>query len=240
MTRPLLGGWLAVCGLKREAQIWGGRAVVGGGQTERLADKIETALIAGRVRGLVSFGLAGALGVDLAVGDVVVASDVVHAGEGWPCDPATVEVLAVLLGVAPRVVVGSATVVADPAAKPALSVAGAAVDMESQVAARAAVRYGLPLAVLRVISDAADDVLPPAAIAGFRADGDIDVAAVVSALVRDPRQLPALLAAGRNSGVAFRRLKEVRAALGYDFLLPRLGGEGGREADGRGRGRADK
>ncbi len=212
--RGLLGGWLAVCGLKREAQIWAGRAVVGGGQAERLADTIETALIAGRVRGLVSFGLAGALSSGLAVGDAVVGEAVVQGGERWACDAAIAEALANRLGAPLCVVVGSETVAADPAAKRALGAMGSAVDMESHIAARAAASHGLPFAVVRVVSDAAEHVLPPAAIAGFREDGDIDVAAVIAALARDPRQLPALVQAGRNSSVAFKRLNAMRAALG--------------------------
>jgi len=210
----LLGGWLAVVGLKREAQIWGGRAVVGGGQAERLAAKIEAAIAGSKPPGLLSFGLAGALASDLSVGDVVIASEIVQGGERWPCDAAMVGALSSRFGVQPRVMVGSGVVVAGAAAKRVLSAQGAAVDMESQVVARAANRHGLPLAVFRVISDAAGHVLPPAALAGFREDGGIDVAAVIVALARDPRQLPALLEAGRNSGLAFKRLKAARAALG--------------------------
>jgi hypothetical protein len=104
--------------------------------------------------------------------------------------------------------------VADPDGKAALGARAAAVDMESQVAAAAAERHGLRLAVLRVVSDAAGHSLPPAAIAGFREDGGIDVAAVIAALARDPRQLPALLETGRNSSLAFGRLRAVRARLG--------------------------
>jgi nucleoside phosphorylase len=46
-----------------------------------------------------------------------------------------------------------------------------AVDMESHVAARVAARRGLPFAVVRVISDSADEALPPAAQIGMKPDG---------------------------------------------------------------------
>jgi len=210
---PLLSGWLAVCGLKREAQIWGGPAVVGGGRSERLAGLIEAAIAETRPRGLVSFGLAGALAADLEVGDALIAGAVVTDRERWDCDHPVSDALAAVLGLPIVDVFGSDQVIAGLEAKQALNRLGAAVDMESQVASRAAARHGLPLVVLRVISDAADDVLPPAAMAGFRDDGGIDVLAVISALARDPRQLPDLMKMGRNSGQAFKRLKEVRGQL---------------------------
>jgi len=210
----LLSGWLAVCGLKREAQIWGGPAVVGGGRADRLDGLIEAAITEARPPGLVSFGLAGALAADLSVGGALVGRSVVTDQERWDCDIAVSQALASALDLPTVDVFGSDQVVAGLEAKRALNRLAAAVDMESQVAARVAARHGLPLVVLRVISDAADDILPPAAMAGFREDGGIDVLAVVAALARDPRQLPALIHTGRNSGLAFRRLKDVRARLG--------------------------
>ncbi len=211
---PLLDGWLAVCGLKREAQLWGGRAVVGGGQADRLDGLIEAAITEARPRGLVSFGLAGALAADLEVGDALIAGAVVTDRERWDCDHAASAALASALALPIVDLFGSDRVVAGLEAKRALNRLGAAVDMESQVAARAAARHGLPLVVLRVISDAADHILPPAALAGFREDGGIDVLAVMAALARDPRQLPDLMRMGRNSGVAFGRLKAIRTRLG--------------------------
>ncbi len=211
MTGPpaasLLSGWLAVCGLQREAKLWGGRAVVGGGQSDQLARRLETAIMEGRPPGLVSFGLAGALAADLNVGDALIAGSVVTDRERWDCDQAVSKTLAAALGLPIVDLFGSDQVIAGLEAKRALNRLGAAVDMESQAAARVAGRHGLPLVVLRVISDAADDVLPPAAVAGFREDGGIDVLAVIAALARDPRQLPDLMKMGRNSGVAFGRLR---------------------------------
>lgn len=208
MTPPL-AGWLAVCGLHQEARIWGGRAVIGGGRADRLAANIDAAIAAARPVGLVSFGLAGALSPTLAVGDGVVGDAVITDSERFACDPATAAATAATLGLPILGVFGADRVVADLAGKRALSGSAAVVDMESQVAARAAARHGLPLAVLRVVSDAAHDVLPPAAVAGFGADGGVDVLAVIFALARDPRQLPGLLRMARNSGVAFAALKRV-------------------------------
>ena len=93
-----------------------------------------------------------------------------------------------------------------------------AVDMESHVAAAVAARHGLPFAVARVVSDAADRSLPKAAQAGMAADGSMDIGAVLSALARDPRQLPALIRVGREAETAFRVLRR-----GRDLLGPGIG-----------------
>ena len=209
----LLAGWLAVCGLKREAAIWGDRAVVGGGRADRLAERLRAMIQDSRPQGLVSFGLAGALSPALAVGEVVIGETVMFGAQSWACDAEAAQALSLRLATAPLRVLGVDHVVADTAEKAVLAARADIIDMESQVAAEVAEREGLPLAVLRVVSDGAGHVLPPAAIAGFREDGEIDVSAVVAALARDPRQLPALIEMGRNSGLAFRRLKAVRGGL---------------------------
>ena len=118
-------------------------------------------------------------------------------------------------------IAASDVMVVDAAAKAALHAAtGAlAVDMESHVAAAFAAAHGLPFAALRVISDGADRALPKAAQAGMKADGGMDVLAVLRALARDPGQLPALIRTGLEAEVAFRQL----ALLNRHDLLGRLG-----------------
>ena len=179
-----------------------------------LAERLERALIEYRPDALLSFGVAGGLDPALQVGDVVTAIAVATPdGERFQTDEAWCAKIATSTGARRIDMVGSAKVAATPLDKAALLRFGAAVDMESQVAARIAARHGLPFAVLRVISDTSDDVLPPAAVAGMRADGDIDVMAVLARLATDPRQLSALMRVGRNAGRAFRRLEDVRACL---------------------------
>ena len=118
-------------------------------------------------------------------------------------------------------IAGSDVMLVDAAAKAALHTAtGAlAVDMESHVAAAFAAAHGIPFAALRVISDDANRALPSAAQAGMKKDGGMDVLAVLKALARDPRQLPALIRTGREAEVAFRQL----ALLNRHDLLGRLG-----------------
>jgi hypothetical protein len=93
-----------------------------------------------------------------------------------------------------------------------------AVDMESHVAARFCAKHGLPLAVLRAVSDGADHALPPAAQRGMRADGSMDIGAVMRALAADPRQLPALIRTGLEAEKGFRALLR-----GHHLLGPTLG-----------------
>jgi len=116
-------------------------------------------------------------------------------------------------------IAGVGAPVADAAAKTALFAAtgAAAVDMESAVVARAAQRHGLPFAILRVIADPAHRPLPGAALVAMGADGEVDLVAVLRALILDPRQLPALIRLARDSRGAFAALGRARAALGEDF-----------------------
>jgi adenosylhomocysteine nucleosidase len=81
-----------------------------------------------------------------------------------------------------------------------------AVDMESQVAARFAASRNLPLAALRVISDDASHVLPPAALVAMKPDGGIAIVRVLGSLLRRPQQVPALIRTARTSNKAFAEL----------------------------------
>ncbi|HEY5085347.1 MAG TPA: hypothetical protein VII48_12530, partial [Rhizomicrobium sp.] len=81
-----------------------------------------------------------------------------------------------------------------------------AVDMESQVAARFAYQRNLPLAALRVISDDASHVLPPAALVAMKPDGGIALGRVLGSLLRHPLQMPSLIRTAKSSNKAFAEL----------------------------------
>jgi adenosylhomocysteine nucleosidase len=98
-----------------------------------------------------------------------------------------------------------------------------AVDMESAIVARAAQRHDLPFAILRVIADPAHRTLPSSALVAMRADGEVDLAAVLGALVRSPLELPALVRLALDSRAAFSALVRVRALLGPDFASVDVG-----------------
>ena len=113
-------------------------------------------------------------------------------------------------------VVGSNTILEDADSKAALyGRSGAlAVDMESHVAARFAFARGLPFAVLRVISDSAAHVLPPAALVAMKPDGGIAIGRVLRSLLRHPLQVPALIRTARGSNKAFAQLLRCRDLCG--------------------------
>ena len=213
---------LAVAGLKREAGIVGGAEVIvlAGGGAPDLAERIR-ALISADVAGLISIGIAGALDPALKVGDVVIATAVfgetrASADPGWRG-----RLGARLPGARQGVIAGVDHMVVDAPAKAALRQATGAlcVDMESHVAAGAAARAGLPFAAVRIISDAAGRALPRAAQVGMRPDGGVDLAAVIAALVADPRQLPALIRTGMEAEAAFKALVRARGRLGATLGL---------------------
>jgi hypothetical protein len=89
-----------------------------------------------------------------------------------------------------------------------------AVDMESQVAARFAYQRKLPLAGLRVISDDASHVLPPAALVAMKPDGGIALGRVLWSLLKKPAQIPALVHTARTSNKAFAGLLRCRDLCG--------------------------
>jgi hypothetical protein len=116
-------------------------------------------------------------------------------------------------------IAGAEAPVADDVGKTALFAAtgAVAVDMESVVVARAARRHGLPFAILRVVADPSHRSLPSAALVAMRADGEVDVGAVLGALARDLRQVPTLARLSVDARRAFSTLARARALLGPDF-----------------------
>jgi hopanoid-associated phosphorylase len=209
---------LAVTGLKREAEIAGGPGVVavtGGGDVKGLAEKLDA--LHGDIKGVISFGLAGGLSPLLKVGEVVIADQVISSSEQWRCNERWRVALAAKLGGAHQgPVAASETILEDAEGKAVLFAAtGAlAVDMESAVAARFAAARKLPFAVLRVISDDAKHVLPPAALVAMSPDGSIAIGRVLGSLLRHPLQVPSLVRMARTSGKAFKELLRCRGLCG--------------------------
>jgi adenosylhomocysteine nucleosidase len=201
---------LAVTGLSKEAKIVGVAdvvAVAGGGNAKSLAEKLNA--LHGDIRGVISIGLAGALSPLLKVGDVVIADQIITGTESWDCHGGwRVRLMARLAHAHQGLVFGSDVIIEKAETKSGLHTAtGAlAVDMESQVAARFAQERNLPLAGLRVISDDAAHVLPPAALVAMKPDGGIAITHVLGSLLRRPQQLPALIRTARTSNKAFAEL----------------------------------
>ncbi len=201
---------LAVTGLAKEAKIVGIAGVVavaGGGDGDRLTAKLDA--LHGDLRGVISIGLAGALSPHLKVGDVVIADQVLTGLEQWDCHEGWRVRLASRLPFAHQgQLFGSDVIIEKPETKAGLhdATGALAVDMESQVAARFAAKRNLPLAGLRVISDDASHVLPPAALVAMKPDGGIALGRVLGSLLKKPSQVPALIRTARASDKAFAEL----------------------------------
>lgn len=201
---------LAVTGLAKEAKLAGVAgvgAVAGGGDSDGLMANLNA--LHGDLRGVISIGLAGALSPHLNVGDVVIAEQIITGIETWDCHEGWRVRLTSRLPYAHQgQLFGSDVIIENAQTKSGLHTAtGAlAVDMESQVAARFAASRNLPLAGLRVISDDATHVLPPAALVAMRPDGGIALGRVLGSLLRKPNQVPALIRTARASNQAFAEL----------------------------------
>lgn len=211
---------LAVCGLAFEAAIARGPGVAaihgpGAALGERL-DRLPC-------RGILSFGIAGGLDPALPAGACVLARAVVTGEDELAADQRWLRSLqAALPQAVAGTIAGSADPVADAAAKAMLRKrSGAcAVDMESQMAALAARRLGVPFAALRVVADPAHRQVPACALAALGGDGRTAFLPLLFALAAKPAELPMLAVLAADALVARRRLRAARADAGALFGVP--------------------
>ena len=114
--------------------------------------------------------------------------------------------------------------VAEPSDKRALysETGAAAVDTESHIAARIAAEGQVPFAACRVVIDAVDMRLPPAAMVRLRPDGTADVAAVFRSVLKQPGQIPELVRTALDARVARSALYAGRQMLGAGLGFPQF------------------
>ena len=203
-------GLAFIVGLKAEARLVD-RAVVGGGGAAG-ARRAAAQAIEGGAGALVSFGLAGGLAPGLDAGALLVPRCVVAGGKRYQADTA---LSAALGGFSAEAMLAGEAVVTRAADKARLwQASGAeAVDLESGAVAEAAVAAGLPFAVLRAVCDPAWRTLPPAAAGALDAAGAIGLGRILASLARDPGQLAALVALGRDAARARRALARRLASI---------------------------
>jgi len=190
---------LCTSGLAVEAKIAraaGFSVVVGAGDRERTKALVETA--AARTKCLVSFGIAGGLAPGLKAGTVVVSGDVVSERQRWSVDALYRHRLSEFardIGAIEGPVFGATSILATQSEKRrAWTATGAlAVDLESEIVARAAARFGIPFLVLRTVADTARRDLPPASLIPLAVDGTPNCSRVVAAVLRRPSQLAGLI-----------------------------------------------
>jgi adenosylhomocysteine nucleosidase len=190
-------------------------AVAGGGDSLSLAGKLNA--LHGDIKGVISIGLGGGLSPLLKVGEVVIGDQVIAGSDSFRCDERWRVALAAKLPQAHQGPVAASEVILenrDDKAALYAKTGALAVDMESAVAARFAQARHLPFAALRVISDDAGHVLPPAALVAMKPDGGIALGRVLGSLLRHPWQVPALVRTARTSNKAFRELLRCRGLCG--------------------------
>ena len=216
-----------VCGLAMEAKIAAGddTVVVCSGDRKDLTAKLRD-VATPHMRGIVSFGLAGGLTLDLRPGAIIVANGVLALGEGFATDVAWARrMLALLPDARYADLAGVDRPLQLPSEKHALHrrTGAVAVDMESHIAGRIARERNLPFAALRVVIDPVEQMVPKAAVAGHRPDGTSDARAVAAALLKRPRDLPAVLRLALDAWTASRALLRCRRQLGARFALMDVG-----------------
>jgi adenosylhomocysteine nucleosidase len=223
---------VAVTGLMFEARIAAGPGitVICSGKQLQLRMSVRRGC-----DGIMSFGIAGGLAPNLPPGTCIVGRNIIAdhgryaTNHGWAAALMETALAATDRSAAIRHVVfgdiaGSEVPVACTKAKRLLheKTGAAAVDLESHVAARIAAEHRIPFAAFRIVTDPYDRALPPAAMVATRADGTVDVMAVVRSLIRCPTQLSTLFRLALDSWTARQSLVPSRRFLGPSLGLPDL------------------
>lgn len=188
----------------------------------QLKKALEAALRHG-CRGILSFGIAGGLSPHLEPGACVVARNIIAENGRYSSHPGwSQSLLKAVQGAIHADIAGSAVAIACARGKRSLheKTGAVAVDMESHVAAQVAADYRVPFAAFRVITDPSHRALPPAALVATRAEGTINVPAVVRSLMRHPKQVPTLIRVAMDSWAARQALVPSRRFLGPGLGLP--------------------
>jgi|SRR6185437_14620539 adenosylhomocysteine nucleosidase len=218
------GGVIAVTSLALEARIAQGPgvSVVLCNQSSHLGVRLEAAIALG-VSGIMSFGISGGLAPNLVAGDCVIASRVRNGHDAIATDRTwTKSLLEAIPGAIHAEIAGVDALLMNPLEKDRIhALTGAvAVDMESHIAAKIAFARRIPFAACRVIIDAANRTLPPAATVGLRQDGTADVVAVFRSVLQKPSQISDLVRTALDARIARRALRLRRNQLGVGLGIP--------------------
>lgn len=193
----------AITGLEAEARIArraGLKAKASGGIATRTLAVAKACLEDG-ADALLSFGIAGALAPHLAPGTLLLPHAVIaEDGARYRVDEAwRARVASVLAAAGARAEEGDILGASEPAASPLRKAAlfaetgAVAVDLESHLVARVAAAAKRPFLVLRAVADPASRALPPAAVNGLDEQGVPALGPVLASVLRQPKQIPALL-----------------------------------------------
>ncbi len=223
--RPLVG---IVTGLKFEAELLRAAAqrhgetpliAVAGLGAGRAAQAARQLVRQGATH-LLSFGLCAGLDPILKAGMAVVATGVQGPNGVQFCDGEWAARLAAAMQAQRGAVAHAAEIAASVADKARLAAAGAiAADMESAGILDIAASSHIPAAVLRVVSDGANQVLPSAALLAMDSNGNLRPGLVAAAIWAAPLELPDLIRLGLSTAKARKRLTELAGlGLGRSFF----------------------
>jgi adenosylhomocysteine nucleosidase len=222
---------IVVVGLAFEARIVAGAglSVICSGDGRRLPAVLSSAIMSARAstegcRGLISFGVAGGLAPELETGACVVASEILSDAGNWTTDPIwSKELLSSLPDAVHGTIFGARAPVARPEAKRALhaKTGAVAVDMESQMVARIAAQFDLPMAALRVVTDPAGRTLPDWAFKAVRSNGTTDMMGMARLVLNRPSEVIGMVRTARDAWVARSVLLRGRQALSSAFNADR-------------------
>ena len=176
--------------------------LVANGMGQQRAAAAVAAADSFRPDAIVSTGFCGALDDQLAVADVIAATEVIGGGCVYPARPIE----------APRhgAIVSVGRVAQTAAEKRKLRETGAsAVEMEAAAVADAAERRGLPFFCVRAVTDLADESMTNDFNRALRNDGHLDTIVILrGALVRPALRVPELLRLRRRCVRAAEALGE--------------------------------
>jgi nucleoside phosphorylase len=196
-------------------------AIAGGGVAERLEAALHQAAAKGAT-GILSYGLTGGLADGLRIGDWVVGSRITGAID-HDCHPGWRDALASRLpGARIGAFFADGRMIDTIAEKRALGVDhdALAVDMESHVAARVALAHGLPFAIVRIVSDEVDHLLPHAITVSMRPDGGFDRTRMRASLAENPGQMRDVTNTMAQFAAGFRGLRSGAKLLGERLAFP--------------------
>lgn len=188
--------------LSWEGDVAGMRVIaqVTGMGSQRAAQAVrEVALVApGPGTHILFAGFAGALSPDLTIGSVLCPATVLNeSGQAAMVD-----------GQMPDSLVSVDRIISTPQLKSQLAsnTGAVAVDMESHAAAAAALEAGVPLTVIRSISDEAHQTLPTWSVHCVKQDGRTSISGALMVLLTGPWRLSTLLMINKRAKLASESL----------------------------------
>jgi nucleoside phosphorylase len=196
-------------------------AIAGGGVPEQLERALHDAAARG-ASGIISYGLTGGLADGFEIGDWVVG-DRISGAIDHDCHPGWRDaIVARLPGARIGTFFADGRMIDTIAEKRGLGVThkAVAVDMESHIAAGVAKAHGLPFAIVRIVSDEVDHLLPHAITVSMRADGGFDRARMRASLAAEPDQMRDVVQTMAQFAAGFRGLRSGARLMGERLAFP--------------------